>query len=181
MVGTAEWFALRVRSNSEKLAAIHLEARGFQPFVPMYRSRRSWSDRLKEIDLPLFPGYVFCQFVITNRFPIVSAPGVVYIVGTGKVPVAVDPTEIAAIQAITASGLPTQPWPFLRIGQIVRVERGSLRGLEGILTDVRKKHRLVVSLTLLQRSAAVEVDRDWVCPIFDRETTKVRSVAAGSM
>src|SRR5438270_11525242 len=157
-----DWFALRVRSNSEKVTTAHLEARGLQPFLPLYRSRRTWSNRIKDLDFPLFPGYVFCRFVVTNRLPVLSAPGVVGIVGAGKVPIPLDPREIEAIRRVAGSGLPAEPWPYLKAGQIVRVDHGALKNVEGILLDVKSKQRLLVSVTLLQRSVTVEIERDWI-------------------
>jgi|SRR5947209_1462486 len=176
-----DWFALRVRSNSEKVTTEHLKARGFLPFLPLYRSRRTWSNRVKDLDLPLFPGYVFCRFVVTNRLPIVSAPGVVGIVGAGRIPIALDAREIEAIRKVAGSGLPAEPWPYLKAGQIVRVDHGSLKDLEGILLDVKSKQRLLVSVSLLQRSVTVEIDRDWVSPVWragagrDETLPKLRS------
>jgi len=158
------WYALRVRSNFERLTATHLEHRGYAPFLPLYRSRRAWSDRLKEIDLPLLPGYVFCQIDVQNRLPILSTPGVVSIVGAGKRPIPVETEEIAALRAISNSDRPAEPWPYLRSGQAVRIVRGPFEGTEGILIQTRKAYRIVVSVTLLQRSISVEIDRDWVVP-----------------
>jgi len=159
------WYALRVRSNSEKVTVTHLESRGYAPLLPLYRSRRTWSDRLKTIDLPLFPGYIFCSFAINQRLPIISAPGVVNIVGAGKCPIPVHEDEIAALHAIGKSGCPVEPWPYLHSGQRVRIDRGVLCGIEGVLVEIRKVHRIVVSVTLLQRSVSVEIDRDWVVPV----------------
>src|SRR5229473_4437438 len=159
------WYALRVRSRHENTVASHLRARGYESFLPLYKSRRRWSDRFKEIELPLFAGYVFCQFNLLNRLPILSVPGIVHVVGIGRTPVAVDQTEIAALQAAVKSGLPRQPWPFLEIGRKVRIERGPLCGVEGILLSFRGHQRLVLSVTLLQRSVAVQVDAAWVLPI----------------
>ena len=159
------WYALRVRSNFERLTATHLENRGYAPFLPVYRSRRAWSDRLKEIDLPLLPGYVFCQLDIHKRLPVLSTPGVVSIVGAGKRPIPVETEEIAALRAISSSDRPAEPWPFLRSGQQVRIVRGPFEGTEGILIQTRKCYRIVVSVTLLQRSVSVEIDRDWVVPV----------------
>jgi len=95
-------------------------------------------------------------------------PGVSLIVGMGKTPVAIDEIEIAAIQAAVKSGLPSQPWPFVKIGQRVRIEHGPLCGLEGVLLDFRGRHRLVLSVTLLQRSIAVQVEDAWVAPIHQQ-------------
>ncbi len=156
------WYAVRVKSRHENTVASHLHARGYQAFLPLYKSRNRWSDRFKEIELPLFPGYVFCQFDVLNRLPVLSIPGVVYVVGVGRTPVPIDETEIAAIQATVKSGLPSQPWPFLQIGHRVRIEHGPLCGIEGILLGFRGHQRLVLSVTLLQRSVAVQVDGTWV-------------------
>jgi transcription antitermination factor NusG len=167
---TYSWYALRVRSRHENTVALHLQARGYESFLPVYKSERRWSDRFKEIELPLFPGYVFCQFNPLNRLPILSVPGIVHVVGVGRTPVAVDETEIAALQAAVKSGLPRQPWPFLEIGRKVRIERGPLCGVEGILLSFRGHQRLVLSVTLLQRSVAVQVDAAWVQPLLQHRS-----------
>ena len=159
------WFAVQTRLRYEHFAAAHLRSKGYDLFLPVYSCRRRWADRIKEIELPLFPGYLFCRFDLNNRFPIVVTPGVLQVVGVGKTPVPVADAEIAALQTAVQSGLPRQPWPFLQIGQRVRVEYGSLCGLEGILLTFKGRHRLVLSVTLLQRSVAVEVDVAWVRPI----------------
>lgn len=156
------WYALRVKSHCERMTAESLRCRGYEEFLPTYRLRRRWSDRWVELELPLFPGYVFSRFDARNRLPVLQIPSLVHIVGIGKTPLPVDEREIAAIQAIVRSGIAAQPWPYLRVGDLVRVQYGALCGLEGILVEVRKRHRLVVSVTLLQRSVAVEIDRDWV-------------------
>ncbi len=163
--GSYPWFALRVRSRYENTVATFLGGKGYEWFLPLYKSRRRWSDRIKEIELPLFPGYVFCRFDLQHRLPILTTPGVVTVVGIGKRPIPIDDGEIAAIQAAVRSELPSRPWPFLEIGQRVRVEYGPLCGLEGILLDFKGHHRLILSVILLQRSVAVEVDGAWVIPI----------------
>ena len=159
------WYALRVKSRYENTVATHLQGRGYESFLPVYKSQRRWSDRFKEIELPLFSGYVFCQFSPLNRLPILSIPGVVHVVGVGRTPIPIDESEIAAIQAGIKSGLPSQPWPFLQVGNRVRIEYGPLCGLEGILSGFRGHQRLVLSVTLLQRSIAVQVDAAWVQPL----------------
>ena len=159
------WYALRVKSRYENTVATHLQGRGYESFLPVYKCQRRWSDRFKEIELPLFPGYVFCQFSPLNRLPILSIPGVVHVVGVGRTPIPIDESEIAAIQAAIKSGLPSQPWPFLQVVNRVRIEYGPLCGLEGILSGFRGHQRLVLSVTLLQRSIAVQVDAAWVQPL----------------
>jgi transcription antitermination factor NusG len=159
------WFALHVKSRYESFVAAHLGGRGFEWFLPLYKGRRRWSDRFEEIEQPLFPGYVFCRLDPFNRLPILTTPGVFLIVGVGKTPLSIAESEIAAIHATIKSGIPTQPWPFLQIGQKVRIEHGPLCGLEGILLEVRGHHRMVLSVTLLQRSIAVQLEDAWVRPV----------------
>jgi transcription antitermination factor NusG len=113
----------------------------------------------------LFPGYVFCRLDCNNRLPVLTAAGVVGIVGFGKIPAPIEEREIAAIQAVIHSGLAAQPWPFIHQGDRVRVEYGPLRGVEGIVTSVEDRQRLVVSVSLLQRSIAVEMDTAWVAAL----------------
>jgi transcription antitermination factor NusG len=99
--------------------------------------------------------------------PILTTPGVIGILGAGKTPVPVDIEEIEAIRAILRSGLAAQPWPLLRVGSKVYIERGPLAGLEGIVINTDKVYRLIVSVSMLQRSVAVEIDREWARPIAD--------------
>jgi transcription antitermination factor NusG len=160
------WYAVRVRSRHERLVATALEGKGYEQFLPLYRSRRRWADRVKEVDLPLFAGYVFARFDHQQRLPVLKTPGVVHIVGMGAVPAPVAEAEIAAVQAVLASGLPAVPWPFLAAGKRVLVEKGPLEGLEGILLEIKNRHRIVVSVSLLQRSVSVEIDRTSVRPAY---------------
>jgi len=163
------WYAIRIQSRLGSVAAATLRGKGYQEFLPLYRSRRRWSDRIKELELPLFPGYLFCRCDVSDRLmPILTTPGVIGIVGAGKTPVPIDEEEIEAIRAIVRSGLVAQPWPFLRVGSKVYIEGGPLAGLEGIITSTAKVYRLIVSVNLLQRSVAVEIDRGWARPITDR-------------
>lgn len=159
------WFALQVKTCKEQSVATALRQKGYTEFLPQYCARRRWSDRSKEIELALFPGYLFCRFDPLHRLPILTTPGVTSILGVGKIPVPVDASEVAAIQAMVRSGMQVGPWPFLQVGARVRIEEGPLRGVEGILVQVNKRNRLVASITLLQRSVSVEVDRLAVTPL----------------
>lgn len=159
------WFALSVKPLREKFVGSVLAGKGYTEFVPLYRDRRSWSDRVKEIELPLFPGYIFCRLDLNNRLPVLVTPFVNFIVGAGKTPIQVQDSEVEAIRTIVTSGQDALPWNFLPAGCMARIEEGPLKGLEGILIEVKNQHRLVVSVTLLQRSVAVEVDRQWVRPV----------------
>ena len=156
------WFALQVRTRHELSVANFLRHRGYDPLVPFYQCRKAWSDRIKVFDAPLFPGYLFCRLSIHHRLPVLMAPGVIQIVGTRGRPQPVDEAEISALQAMVASGLPNRPWPYLKTGDRVQIERGPLRGLEGILVEIRGGHRLILSVTLLERSVAVEIDSAFV-------------------
>jgi len=159
------WFALRVRSNHERVAALHLRGRGFEEFSPTFRTQRQRPDRKKQVDQFLFPGYVFCRLNPHDRLPVLMIPGVVGLVGFGNGPAAIPEKEIESVRKMVASGLLIGPWPFLEAGQTVLIERGPLRGVEGILQEVRHAFRLVVSVHLLQRSVSAEVDRNWIRPV----------------
>ena len=159
------WFALRVKSRSEKVVAMMASNKGLEEFLPVYQCRRRWSDRLKEVEFPLFPGYVFCRLDPQYRLPLLTIPGVLHFVGIGKTPVPLEDAEIAAIQAAVRSGLSTEPWPFLEAGQRVRLLEGPLTGVEGIFVETSKQDRLIVSVTLLKRSVAVTIERHWATPL----------------
>ena len=157
------WYGVRVRSNHEQVASIVLSGKGYEPFAPSYKVRRRWSDRIKETEAPLFPGYLFCRLDSGNRLPVLTATGVVGIVGIGKTPAPIEEQEIESIRAVIKAGLPARPWPFIHQGDRIRVEYGPLRGVEGTVTSVEDQKRLlVVSVSLLQRSIAVEMDSAWV-------------------
>src|SRR5581483_8501749 len=107
------WYALRVKSRYEKIVSTIVQNKGYEEFLPVYQSRRRWSDRIKCLEMPLFPGYVFCRLNAQHRLPLLTIPGALHFVGIGKTPVAIDETEIAAIQCAVRSGLATEPWPYL--------------------------------------------------------------------
>jgi transcription antitermination factor NusG len=159
------WFAVQAKTTHEKRVVSLLTYQNYECFLPVYACRRRWSDRIKEVELPLFPGYVFCRFQAPLRGPILRTPSVTGIVGIGGKPLPIDDAEIAAIELANRCGAGMRPHPFLQTGQYVRIEGGSLAGLEGIILDTRRRNRLIVSVTLLQRSVAVEIDSAWVTPI----------------
>ena len=141
------------------------EAQGIREFLPLWVSRRRWSDRYEPVEVPLFPGYVFCRLKPQARLPLLMIPGVMQFVGIGKAPAPIGDGEIDAIRTAVNSGLSYDPRPFLETGERVLVERGPLAGVEGLLVGFRKNYRLVVSVALLKRSVAVEIDGDWVTPV----------------
>ena len=162
------WFALQVRSQREKAVYLSLAQKTYELFLPNMRHYRRGYDRIRIKELPLFPGYLFCRLDPSNRLPVLVTPGVIRIVGSGGVPIPVDDDEITAIQAVMNSGRETQRIPFVTVGEKVRIEEGPLQGVEGILMSIKNSRRLVVSVSLLQRSVVVEIDRERVVPA-DRE------------
>lgn len=163
--GVYPWYALRVYTTAESRTKLLLEHRGHDIFLPTYIDSRKYSDRVKKVNAPLFPGYLFCRLDVTRRTAALSTPGVVSIVGIGSVPHPLDESEIEAIRIAVSSGASLRPWPYLRAGDRVRIEFGPLAGLEGILVRPRGVDRLVISVGLLQRSIAVEVDRNCIRPV----------------
>jgi transcription antitermination factor NusG len=161
---------LYVRSRHEKIVESGLRGKGYSAFSPFYRTKRKRVDRIAEIDVPLFPGYVFCCFDSNARLPILMTPGIVGVVGPGRRPEPVDDTEIASIRTLALSGRPVQPWPFLRSGQRIRLQAGPLVGAEGIFLRVKDEYHLVVSITLLQRAVSVVIEKDAVAPLFFGES-----------
>ena len=167
--GTAShirWYALHVRSRHERAVENSLTGKGYSVLFPFYRTKRKRIDRIVEIEQPLFPGYIFCNLDARERLPLLKTPGVVAMVGTARQPEPVEDHEIASIQAFVRSGRPLQPWPFLRTGQRIRIEAGPLAGAEGIFLRSKNECRLIASITLLQRSVAVEIEQDSVTPLF---------------
>ena len=178
---SSSWYALQVRSRWENTSTALLRAKGFETLLPTFKTRRRWSDRYKVVDAPLFPGYVFCHLDVHNRLPVLITPGVISVVGRGKTPIAVDETEIQAIQAAIRSGIYIEPWPYLEVGDRVRIKDDALEGMEGILISFKGGHRVVISVTLLHRSVALEIDRARVLAITSPRTTPARSVGALSI
>lgn len=177
--GVWPWYALWVRSRHEKSVAELLAAKGFETFMPLYTSRRRWSDRIQEVELPLIPGYVFCRFDASVRLPILTTPGIVQIVSAGKLPQPVDELEMQALITAVNSGVHLQMWPFLKSGQRVSIEEGPLRSLEGVLLSTKGHDQLILSISMLQRSVAVTVDRRWVKPV--QESVPILPRKAGAL
>jgi len=169
------WFALRVHTRKEACVASQLGSHGVECFLPLYKSTRKWSDRVKELQQPLFPSYLFSRFNYQDRRAVVMTPGVLQVVGNGRTALPIPDEEISAIQTAVTSGLAHQPWPYVEVGERVRVVYGSLSGLEGILVNFKGSNRVVLSVSLLRRSVAVEMDAAWLVPAGER-----RQAASGS-
>ena len=156
------WFAVRVLPRHEKMVNSVLGHKGFETFLPMYSRRHRYSSRTRCFDLPLFPGYLFCRLDLSTRLPLLTTPGVIQMVGVGRTPIPVDEQEIVAIQRAVESRLPLTPVSGWQAGQRGRITDGPLTGLEGAIVRVKAAVRLVLSVTLLQRSVCVEIDGDCV-------------------
>jgi len=160
-----DWFAIQTRPNLEQAVSKALQMKGFDSFLPTYKEPRSWSDRVKMLSLPLFPGYVFWRKDGERTLPALTTPGVRSIVSFGRVPAPIPEGEIESVRRFIEADLNVKPWPFLRVGQTVRVEKGPLAGVDGILEEFKGSYRVVVSISLLQRSISAEVDGSWLRPI----------------
>jgi transcription antitermination factor NusG len=161
-LGLPQWFALAVKPRFDKSVARTLDTKGFETFLPLYTKKHNYGARCKEFELPLFPGYVFCRFNALMRLPIVTTPGVTHILGAGNRPVPLSETEIASLQIAIKAQLPLQPFPFPQVGQKVRIDEGVLAGVVGTIISVKRSVNLVLSVTLLQRSVLLEINREQV-------------------
>lgn len=152
------WYALYTRHQHEKAVANTLSAKGFQIFLPLYTVRHQWKDRRKQLTLPLFPCYVFVNASLSQRVEILRTPGLYQFVGFSGMPSPIAAEEIAAVQRAIDSSLEVEPHPFLQCGERVRVKSGTLAGYEGILVRQKNLCRLVLSIEILSRSVAVEME-----------------------
>lgn len=154
------WYALRVRTGAELSTAAALQNRGFDPYCPIRKEQRTYTDRMKSVDAPIFPGYVFCRFDAQQKTPILSSPGVQQIVKMGGAPAPIPEEQIWNIQRMIGAGATATG--YLKQGQRVRVMRGLLAGVEGLLARDATGERLVVSVELLSRSVSLHIARDIV-------------------
>ena len=153
-----DWFAVYTKHQHEKSAAALLERKGFQQFLPLYRAVHRWKDRNQQVVLPLFPCYLFVRTELARKLEILQTAGVRWLVENAGRACSIPETEIEAIQRVCSSGVRVEPHPFLKQGDHIRLNSGPLAGVEGILTQVKNGHRIVLSVELLKRSVAVEVD-----------------------
>lgn len=167
-VQAAPWWALYTRHQHEKVVAEMLAAKGFEVFLPVYDSIRRWKDRRKVLSLPLFPCYVFVRGRLDRRLQVVSTPGVHMLLTKGEQIAVIPEEEIGSIRRAVDGSFRVEPHPFLKCGERVRVTRGSLEGVEGILVRKKNLYRLVLSVDMLAQSVGVEVDASDVEPVGDR-------------
>jgi transcription termination/antitermination protein NusG len=153
------WYAVQTMPRHERKVAAELQRKGLQTLLPLLPCERQWSDRVRVLDMPLFPGYVFVQMsaVPDVRIAVLRSSGVTSFVGIRGVGVPIPETQIAAVQSIIDQKLPFSPYPFLNVGQRVRILGGSLDGIEGILTEIKGDLSLVISVDLIHKSLAIRV------------------------
>ena len=159
------WYAAYTCANCEKRVASELQARTVEHFLPLYSSVRRWKDRRVRLDFPLFPGYIFVRLALRDRQRVVQIPSVVRLVGFNGLPAALPDTEMEIMRSGLSGRLRAEPHPFLTIGRRVRITGGPFAGLEGVLKRGKSNLRVVVSLDLIQRSVAVEVDAADIRPV----------------
>ena len=159
------WYAAYTSANHEKRVALQLGQRSVEHFLPLYASVRRWKDRKMQLQLPFFPGYVFVRLALRDRLQVLQVPGVAKLVGFNGLPCALPDSEIEAIQTCLTRKANLEPHPYVQVGRRVRVKAGPLEGLEGFVVRKKNRVRFVISLDLIQRSAAVEVDAADLQPI----------------
>ena len=159
------WYAAYTCAQHEKRVGEQLAQRDVEHLLPLYAAMHRWKDRRVRVDLPLFPGYVFVRLVLRDRLRVLQVPGVVRLVGFGGLPSALPDDQIEILRSGVADRLHVEPHPFLAVGRRVRIVRGPLAGLEGILRRKKNGLRFVLSVELIQRSVAVDVDAADVQPL----------------
>ena len=162
---SGSWCALYVRHQHEKTVAQILTNKGIETLLPLYRSQRQWKDRVKQLWLPLFPCYLFLQTKCAHRLEVLTTPGVHGLVGIAGRATPIPQAEIDAVRQVIKRGVSVEPHDYLRCGDRVRVRSGPLEGIEGVMVRKKNQARLVISVELLQKSAAVEVDVSMVEPL----------------
>jgi transcription antitermination factor NusG len=152
------WYALYTCPRHEKSVASQLAQRSLEFYLPVYRSIRRWNDRSRLLDMPLFPGYVFVHIPLREKLRVLSVNGAVRFVGVGTSPQALLDEDIEQIRQLLLAGKPMEPYPYMKTGSRVRVTRGPLEGAEGYVLRCKNACRIIVSVHLIQRSIAVELD-----------------------
>jgi transcription antitermination factor NusG len=160
--GSCSWFALAVKPRFERAVARTLEMKGYEALLPVYLKQHGSGSHSPDTESPLFPGCVFCSFDVRRRSPILTTPGVIQILGDGNIPVPLADSEITSLKTAIQAHLPLQPFPFVHSGQRLRIGNGSLAGIEGIVLSFKQTLRLVISVTLLQKSVLLEIERGLV-------------------
>ena len=167
------WYAAYTCANHEKRVAEQLAGRGVEYFLPLYDAVHQWKDRRVRLKLPLFPGYVFVRLPLAQKLRVLQAPGVARLVGFGDAPAPLADADIEALRKGLQGQIRMEPHPYICKGQKLRILRGPLAGMEGILLRRKGGLRLVLSIELIMRSVIVDVDAEDICPIDGRDEWKL--------
>lgn len=154
----AHWYVAQTCAHHEKRISEQLGLRGIENFLPLYERISQWKDRRVCLQVPLFAGYVFVRLALREQLRVLQLPGVAQLVGFGGLPSALPDNEIEGIRNSLKLRLRAEPFSYLAVGQRIRIDRGPLQGVEGILVRRKNCLRLVLSVALIQRSIAVEID-----------------------
>ena len=167
------WYAAYTSANHEKRVALQLTERGLEHFLPLYSSVRRWKDRRVQLELPLFPGYIFVRLALRERLRVLEIPGLSCLVGFGGLPAPLPDQEILTLRSGLSEQLNASPHPLLTTGRRVRIIRGALAGMEGVLIRRKSGLRLVLSVELIMRSISVDIDEADVVPLLRTEGSLV--------
>jgi len=175
----ALWYAGYTAARHEKRVAAHLALRGIEHFLPLYETIHRWNNVRHRVQLPLFSGYIFVRIALQNRLRVLEVPGLVRLVGFGALPCPLPETDINKMREALTTGALAEPYPYLTAGTRVEISTGPLRGMTGILLRRRNKYRVVISLDLIQRSMAVEVEAGEVVPMRNLSSSNAASERGG--
>jgi transcription antitermination factor NusG len=172
-----EWYAAYVRHQHERKAANLLESKGVEVFLPTHKSTRKWKDRNKVLSLPLFPGYLFLQCMLEEKYNVLNTPGIFFLVESGGCPCAIPQQEIEAVRRVVDSGIPAQSHAFVAEGDRVSIRSGPLAGVSGILSRFRNQYRIVLTVELLRKAVSIEVEIDNIEPAREHQAVLHGDVA----
>jgi transcription antitermination factor NusG len=156
------WFAVAVKPRHEKAVAGALEQKGYPAWLPLFERVHSYQSRRRKFQIPLFPGYVFCCMQPLARLPVLTTPGVLRIVGAGRTPMPIDEAELQSVRRAVERRAVLRPAFPMESGHKVRIAEGPFAGISGVVVRMRNPFRLLLSITLLQRAVALEIESDQV-------------------
>jgi transcription antitermination factor NusG len=159
------WYAIHTRSRHEKVVRDQFAAKQIDHLLPLHHKRSKWKDRIKMVEVPLFGGYIFAHFALIEKLQVLQTVGVVRVVGINGMAEPIPEEQIETIRKMVNHDLPYDPYPYLQEGMLVRVVRGPLQGAEGILVEKKKNYRFVISIDLIQKAVAVDIDSADVEPV----------------
>jgi transcription antitermination factor NusG len=173
-VSHPRWYAVYTHPRHEKVVTEQLESKLIEAFLPTFISENRWKDRRVRIQIPVFPGYVFTRISLSERSRVLSVPGVIRMLSFNGTPASIDDSEIEAVRLCMERGATLQPYAFLEVGDRVRVRSGVLEGLEGLVSRCKNERRLIVPISLINQSVAVEIDVQLLEPLGAQDVEQRR-------